>query len=169
MFVILFIVGTHGWLRFVPLSITRGGSCKHQFGRMIIIKDDYMYIDNSWGSMSNFVKPERSLQRTSVSLFKMATMKYLVCEQFDSKVVVMLPFLQKSFVLIRSIWLDSQIKHYVSDRVDVNMIPHGWWREKRSLMNRGFRRWIQMKTIMFYWKGFYFSWSRSFTFRPTLG
>ena len=66
------IVGTHDWLHFVPLSITHGGSCKHQLGRIIIIQDDL--IGNSWGSMSIFVQSERSFQRTFVSLFKMATM-----------------------------------------------------------------------------------------------
>ena len=62
---------------------------------MIIIKDDL--IDNSGGSMSIFVQSERSFQRTFVSLFKMATMNDLV-SCCDSEVVVMLPFLQKSFV-----------------------------------------------------------------------
>ena len=63
---------------------------------MIIIKDDF--IGNSWGSMIIFVQSERSFQRTFVLLFKMATMNNLVCKQFSSEVVVMLPFLQKSFV-----------------------------------------------------------------------
>ena len=134
------IVGTHGWLRFVPLSITRGGSCKHQLGRMIIIKDDL--IGNSWGSMSIFVQSERSFQRTFVSLFKMATLNDLV-SCCDSEVVVMLPFLQKSLFLIQLIWLERKIKHYVSDGADVYMIPHLWWREERSVINRGFRRWCK--------------------------
>ena len=75
------IVGTHGWKCFVPLSITCGWSCKHQLGWMIIIKDDL--IGNSWGSMSIFVKSERSFQHTFISLFKIATMNHLVCKQFE--------------------------------------------------------------------------------------
>ena len=59
---------------------------------MIIIKDDL--IGNSWGSMTIFVQSERSFPRTFVSLI----MNDMVCKQFGSEVVVMLPFLQKSFV-----------------------------------------------------------------------
>ena len=62
---------------------------------MVIIKDDL--IGNSLRSMSIFVQSERSFQRTLVSLFKMATMNDLM-SCYDSEVVVMLPFLQKSFV-----------------------------------------------------------------------
>lgn len=46
------IVGTHGWLSFVHLSIIRGEWCKHQLGLIIIIKDDLI---GNWGSMSIFV------------------------------------------------------------------------------------------------------------------
>ena len=63
---------------------------------MIIIKDNL--IGNSWGGMSIFVQSVRSFQRTFVSIFKMATMNDLLYKQFGSEVVVMLPFLQKSFV-----------------------------------------------------------------------
>ena len=85
-----------------PRLITLGSSISPSpmgdhvnIGRMIIIKDNL--IGNSWGNMSIFVQSERSFQRTFVSIFKMATMNYLVscCK---SEVVVMLPFLQKSFV-----------------------------------------------------------------------
>ena len=59
---------------------------------MNIIKDDL--IGNSWGSMSIFVQSEMSFQRTFVSLI----MNDMVCKQFGSEVVVMLPFLAESFV-----------------------------------------------------------------------
>ena len=48
--------------------------------------------------MSISVHSKRSFQRIFVSLFIMATMNDLVCKQFGSEVVVMLPFSQKSFV-----------------------------------------------------------------------
>ena len=80
---------------------------------MIIVKDDL--IGNSWLSMSIFVQSKRSFQRTSVSLFKMATMDLVItwqasadvrnlsrvtewCKQFGSEVVLMLLFLRNGFV-----------------------------------------------------------------------
>ena len=65
---LLNIVETHGWLRFIPLSITHWGSCKHQLGRIIIIKDDL--IGNSWGSMSIFVQSEKSFNALSSHFLK---------------------------------------------------------------------------------------------------
>ena len=41
-------------------------------------------------------------------------------------------------------WVTNQIVfnyNHSADRADVYMIPHGWWREERSVINRGFRRW----------------------------
>ena len=62
----------------------------------------------------------------------------------DSEVVEILPFFTEEFRFYKLIWLillDSKIQHYVSDRAYVYMIPHGWWREEWSVINRGFTRW----------------------------
>ena len=108
-----------------PLSITHRGSCKHQLGWMMIIKNDL--IGTSWGSMSIFVQSERSFQRTFVSLFKMATMNDLVCKQSGSEIVVMLTFLQKSFVFYTIDLIGQWVKlsTFQTELLFTIMIPHG--------------------------------------------
>ena len=86
-----------------PRLIRRRSSLHHPWGNHVNISSaewlllKTIWLVTHWESMSIFVQSERSFQRTLVSLFKMATMNDLM-SCCDSEVVVMLPFLQNSFV-----------------------------------------------------------------------
>ena len=97
---------------------------------------DYVNISSS---MSFFVQSERSFQRTFVSLFKMATMNDLV-SCCDSEVVVMLPFLQKSFNFrVDSIRLDWTVNLSITYQTELMFT----W----SLMGDGERNESSVPTI----------------------